>query len=34
VKTDVLGFGRALIAKGSATAWRLRFGSDVSRVAK
>jgi hypothetical protein len=34
VKTDSLGFGRALIPKGTATAWRLRFGTDLSRVAK
>lgn len=34
VKTDVLGFGRAVIAKGAATAWRIRFGGDVSRVAR
>jgi hypothetical protein len=34
VKTDVLGFGRAVIGKGEATAWRIRFGGDVSRVAR
>jgi hypothetical protein len=34
VKTDRLGFGRALIPKGTATAWRLRFGADLSRAAK
>ena len=34
VKTDALGFGRALIPKGTATAWRLRYGADLSRIAK
>jgi hypothetical protein len=34
VKTDATGFGRALIAKGTASAWRIRFGGDLSRVAK
>jgi len=34
VKTDVYGFGRALIAKSGATQWRIRFGLDVSRAAK
>lgn len=34
VKTDVLGFGRAVIPRGNATAWRIRFGGDVSRIAR
>lgn len=34
VKTDHTGFGRSLIAKGTATQWRLRYGIDLSRVAK
>lgn len=34
VKTDVLGYGRAVISKGEATAWRIRFGGELSRVAR
>lgn len=34
VKTDELGYGRVTIDPKGATAFRIRFGSDVSRVAK
>ena len=34
VKTDELGFGSTTLPIGSATAWRLRFGPDVSREAR
>lgn len=34
VKTDALGYGKATVPIGTATAWRIRFGGEISREAR